>query len=121
MNLENNLISDVSGLSSLVPLQILRLNHNKIEKIDGGSNSRGFAQLVNLEMLYLGYNKVTNIASLNLKGMAKLKVCGHRDGDENVKWRWRGDGMGWDTFGSQLLLGLIDSLLALLVFVSERQ
>eukprot|EP00736_Rhodelphis_marinus_P010350 Rmarinus@m.14060 len=73
VNLDNNNMSSLSGLSQLRNLVVLRLNHNRISTIGDGPDD-GFSELVNLEVLQLGYNQIAHIPMLNLKNLVELKV-----------------------------------------------
>ena len=58
MYLNNNLISQISGLDSLVNLQILNLSHNFLKSISG------LERLVNLKNLDVSSNQLTTRESL---------------------------------------------------------
>ncbi|KAG1695276.1 hypothetical protein DVH05_020655 [Phytophthora capsici] len=87
LNLENNQISDISGLEALPKLRVLNLNRNKIEKLtpsslssdytlpdscDGGGT--GILACLNLEQLHLAYNQITDMTALGLQFLDSLKV-----------------------------------------------
>ncbi|EEY53512.1 uncharacterized protein PITG_07172 [Phytophthora infestans T30-4] len=87
INLENNQISDISGLEALPRLRILNLNRNKIEKLtpssspsdytipdtcDGGG--KGILACLHLEELHLAYNLITDMTTLGLQFLDSLKV-----------------------------------------------
>ncbi|POM71314.1 Hypothetical protein PHPALM_12134 [Phytophthora palmivora] len=87
INLENNQISDISGLEALPKLKILNLNRNRIERLmpsslsadyimpdtcDGGG--KGILACLNLEQLHLAYNLITDMTSLGLQFLDALKV-----------------------------------------------
>jgi Leucine-rich repeat (LRR) protein len=87
INLENNQISDVSGLEALPRLRVLNLNRNRIERLmpsnlssdytmpdtcDGGG--KGILACLNLEQLHLAYNQITDMTALGLQFLDSLKV-----------------------------------------------
>ena len=73
VNLDNNQLSDLSGLADLPQLSLLRLNHNRIENLGlNGSSEAGF--LPQLEVLHLGYNHINYIPALRLHCLPELKV-----------------------------------------------
>eukprot|EP00644_Phytophthora_capsici_P004087 jgi/Phyca11/131523/e_gw1.107.73.1 len=87
LNLENNQISDISGLEALPKLRVLNLNRNKIERLtpsslssdytlpdscDGGGT--GILACLNLEQLHLAYNQITDMTALGLQFLDSLKV-----------------------------------------------
>ncbi|KAL3667330.1 hypothetical protein V7S43_007558 [Phytophthora oleae] len=87
INLENNQISDISGLEALPKLRILNLNRNQIERLtpsslssdyimpdscDGGG--AGILACLNLEQLHLAYNQITDMTALGLQFLDSLKV-----------------------------------------------
>ena len=96
LNLDNNMLTSIGGLHKLDKLTVLRLNHNRIRKLDssassdrhqsngggagsgadgsGDANRHGLSGLTSLEILQLGYNHVTDISSLNLHLLPELKV-----------------------------------------------
>ena len=93
LNLDNNLLSSLRGLSKLDKLNVLRLNHNRIRdlvcscpvnhKVSGSSNDDFQVNLQddttldglrNLEVLQLGYNNISDIEALKLGRLKQLKV-----------------------------------------------
>ncbi|GMF30965.1 unnamed protein product [Phytophthora lilii] len=87
INLENNQISDISGLEALPKLRVLNLNRNRIERLmpsslsndytmpdtcDGGG--KGILACLNLEQLHLAYNQITDMTTLGLQFLDSLKV-----------------------------------------------
>jgi Leucine-rich repeat (LRR) protein len=73
VNLDNNQLTDLSGLQDLPQLSLLRLNHNRIEHLGlSGSCESGF--LAHLEVLHLGYNHINYIPALRLHCLPELKV-----------------------------------------------
>ena len=71
LNLDNNMISDLSSLSGLSVLAVLRLNHNRIESLGpekpprNGFESRppcGLQTMTALEVLQLGFNDIHSLA-----------------------------------------------------------
>ncbi|KAL4138583.1 hypothetical protein PRIC2_002088 [Phytophthora ramorum] len=96
INLENNQISDISGLEALPRLKILNLNRNRIERLmpsnasadytlpdscdDGG---KGILACLNLEQLHLAYNQITDMTTLGLQFLDSLKVL-HLQGNAIV-------------------------------------
>ncbi|RLN49307.1 hypothetical protein BBJ28_00007190 [Nothophytophthora sp. Chile5] len=97
INLENNQISDISGLEALPKLRILNLNRNRIETLmpsssqsvgytlpDGyESNERGILACLNLEQLHLAYNQITDMTMLGLQFLDALKIL-HLQGNAIV-------------------------------------
>jgi Leucine-rich repeat (LRR) protein len=90
INLENNQISDISGMEALPSLRTLNLNRNRIERlipvIVNGSSAlsprssssngllKGILACTKLEHLYLGYNHISDMSILGLQFMQDLKV-----------------------------------------------
>eukprot|EP00945_MAST-04E_sp_MAST-4E-sp1_P005291 g5291.t1 len=88
LNLDNNMLTNINGLHALWKLQILRMNHNRInelcvpQSVTGGPESGsvadasqyGLGALTSLEVLQLGYNSITDCCSLNLHKLNGLKV-----------------------------------------------
>ena len=87
LNLDNNMLTDVNGLHALWKLQILRMNHNRINSLSVPSPSLanagpevstpaqyGLGALTCLEVLQLGYNSITDCCNLNLHKLPGLKV-----------------------------------------------
>ncbi|KAG2775133.1 hypothetical protein PC129_g6964 [Phytophthora cactorum] len=87
INLENNQISDISGLEALPRLRILNLNRNKIERLMPSSSSsdyimpdlcdgggKGILACLHLEQLHLAYNLITDMTTLGLQFLDSLKV-----------------------------------------------
>ncbi|ETO64604.1 hypothetical protein F444_17898 [Phytophthora nicotianae P1976] len=87
INLENNQISDISGLEVLPRLRILNLNRNKIERLVSSSSSsdytmpdscdgggKGILACLHLEQLHLAYNLITDMTTLGLQFLDSLKV-----------------------------------------------
>jgi len=74
--LDNNLISDMTSLSSLSQLQILRLNRNRIVSVPFNPQGQGYFSVCfsQLEILDLGNNRINSIASLHLSGLKLLRV-----------------------------------------------
>lgn len=80
-------ISKIKGLNQVKDLEILYLNHNKIEEI------RGLESLVNLKELHLHNNRITEIKGLEtLKNLNELVLSRNRikeidrlDGLKNLK------------------------------------
>jgi Leucine-rich repeat (LRR) protein len=82
--LDNNHISDLSSLSPLPLLRVLRLNRNRIvaapsfdkDKEREGLLTRGFLATCfpALEVLELGFNRIASIAALQLRGLNELRV-----------------------------------------------
>ncbi|KAE9361936.1 hypothetical protein PF008_g533 [Phytophthora fragariae] len=96
INLENNQITDISGLEALPKLRVLNLNRNRIEKLmpssqsseytvsdtcDGGG--KGILSCLNLEQLHLAYNQITDMTTLGLQFLDSLKVL-HLQGNAIV-------------------------------------
>ncbi|GMH63034.1 hypothetical protein TL16_g03613 [Triparma laevis f. inornata] len=81
INLDNNFLVNLSTLSGLVNLSVLRLNYNKVESAgilgEGGEGGEvgggGVIDLPNLEILHLGYNRVASINSLSLSSFPNLR------------------------------------------------
>lgn len=88
LNLEHNFIVDVGGLNKLPNLHILRLSHNKIERLSdpqqpdstNSSNSRcsetecGMFACPNLEILEIANNRIVQMNELGLHALKKLKT-----------------------------------------------
>jgi Leucine-rich repeat (LRR) protein len=84
LNLDNNLISDLSSISNLTALAVLRLNHNRIESFVPGPRSNpgalpdgaavGLHTLSALEVLQLGFNDIHSLAPLRTLPVGGLKV-----------------------------------------------
>lgn len=85
LNLENNQITDISGLETLPKLRVLNLNRNRIEKLLPSSNSaafpipdevegKGILACLGLEQLYLAYNQINDMTVLGLQFLDDLKV-----------------------------------------------
>ena len=90
------MLTSIGGLHKLDKLTVLRLNHNRIRRLDSSASSdrraakgaaavdagsgsanatgHGLSGLASLEILQLGYNHVTDISSLNLHMLPELKV-----------------------------------------------
>ncbi|RLN72722.1 hypothetical protein BBJ28_00008178 [Nothophytophthora sp. Chile5] len=97
INLENNQISDISGLETLPKLRILNLNRNRIETLvptsshsvgytlpDGNEGGgRGILACLNLEQLHLAYNQITDMTMLGLQFLDALKIL-HLQGNAIV-------------------------------------
>lgn len=66
LNLSNNSINTLKGISSLKNLKIVHLNNNNISHIDTMS------ELTNLEELYLSNNNIKHVSSI--KNLKKLKT-----------------------------------------------
>ena len=74
LNLDNNMLVDLSGLLHLPLLTILRLNHNRVEHLGMVADSdHSRPVLPNLEVLQLGYNHINYIPSLRLHCLPELK------------------------------------------------
>lgn len=89
INLENNQISDITGMDALTSLRKLNLNRNRIERLASvgangssvisprlSSNSallKGILACTKLEHLYLGYNHISDM-TLGLQFLQDLKV-----------------------------------------------
>ncbi|GMI15843.1 hypothetical protein TrVE_jg5650 [Triparma verrucosa] len=80
INLDNNLLVNLSTLSGLVNLSVLRLNYNRVESAgvlgggeEGGEGTGGIVDLPNLEILHLGYNRVASINNLSLPSFPNLR------------------------------------------------
>ena len=83
LNLDNNMISDVSGLKNLSILAVLRLNHNRIESLGPEKPIRadadqapagGLQTLSALEVLQLGFNDIHSLAACRHLPWGVLKV-----------------------------------------------
>uniref|UniRef100_K3X2D6 Protein phosphatase 1 regulatory subunit 7 n=1 Tax=Globisporangium ultimum (strain ATCC 200006 / CBS 805.95 / DAOM BR144) TaxID=431595 RepID=K3X2D6_GLOUD len=84
LNLENNQISDISGLETLPKLRILNLNRNRIDKLLPTSSAstytipeeldgKGILACLHLEQLYLAYNQINDMTMLGLQFLDELK------------------------------------------------
>lgn len=76
-------MSDLSSLSPLALLRVLRLNRNRIVSSpcsapDGKTGAAGIGLIPRcfpqLEVLELGYNRISSIAALHLRGLTELRV-----------------------------------------------
>lgn len=86
LNLDQNQLSSLRGLSSLTSLGVLRLNHNRIDTSpqaiasapivsSGGVDlSYGLRHLASLEVLQMAYNCIQNLTVLRLYELPSLKV-----------------------------------------------
>uniref|UniRef100_A0A7S4J9U1 U2A'/phosphoprotein 32 family A C-terminal domain-containing protein n=1 Tax=Guillardia theta TaxID=55529 RepID=A0A7S4J9U1_GUITH len=81
LNLDNNLITDLTGIADLSSLSVLRLNHNRIENLLPEKQRNGSDAPVvpviafsSLEVLQLGFNEIHSLASLRLLPLSNLKV-----------------------------------------------
>ena len=75
--LDNNHLTDVTSLSPLPLLRVLRLNRNRIAAVPmHDASGKGWLGkcFPSLEVLELGYNKIVSIPALNLKGLNELRV-----------------------------------------------
>ena len=87
LNLDNNLISDLSGLTGLSLLAVLRLNHNRIETLGPDKPAKaaaaaavaevapcGLQTLSALEVLQLGFNGIHSLSACRFLPLGSLKV-----------------------------------------------
>jgi Leucine-rich repeat (LRR) protein len=81
LNLDNNMISDLSGLTGLSVLAVLRLNHNRIESLGPDKPPRGpeapmcgLQTLSSLEVLQLGFNDIHTLSACKFLPLGSLKV-----------------------------------------------
>ncbi|DAZ98103.1 TPA: hypothetical protein N0F65_005265 [Lagenidium giganteum] len=85
LNLENNQISDISGLEALPRLRVLNLTRNRIERLmpagsgatfspPDGHEGRGVLACLKLEQLFLGYNQISDMSVLGFQFLDELKV-----------------------------------------------
>lgn len=66
--IDNNLITEISGLDNLVNLEHLDLRYNQISEIQGYSN------LTKLERLYISSNRLRDRYIEDLEGLAQLET-----------------------------------------------
>ncbi|KAG7382808.1 Leucine-rich repeat-containing protein 9 [Phytophthora pseudosyringae] len=96
INLENNQISEISGLEALPRLRVLNLNRNKLERLtpsglssgytmpdSGDGGGKGILACLNLEQLHLAYNQITDMTALGLQFLDSLRVL-HLQGNAIV-------------------------------------
>lgn len=92
LNLENNQISDISGLETLPKLRVLNLSRNRIDKLLPTSSAvtftvpdelegRGILACLHLEHLDLAYNQIHDMTMLGLQFLDDLKVRVPEGGD----------------------------------------
>eukprot|EP01048_Picozoa_sp_COSAG05_P007592 COSAG05_NODE_539_length_8851_cov_3.718693_2_plen_1327_part_00 len=73
INLDNNQLTDLSGLLDLPLLTVLRLNHNRVEHLGAAGGDETRTALPHLEVLQLGYNHINYIPSLRLHCFPELR------------------------------------------------
>lgn len=89
LNLENNQISDITGLGDLPKLRILNLSRNRIERLMPTSSvttltipeeldGKGILACLKLEQLLLAYNHISDMTMLGLQFLDDLKVRSSR-------------------------------------------
>ncbi|XP_065844626.1 leucine-rich repeat-containing protein 9-like isoform X3 [Oscarella lobularis] len=77
LNLENNNLTSLEGLTSLVNLKILCVNYNHIKSVvhlSSSSSSSFNPVLENLQVLHLAYNGITNMEQLHLSRLTRLRT-----------------------------------------------
>ncbi|KAH9154748.1 hypothetical protein AeRB84_003209 [Aphanomyces euteiches] len=74
LNLENNLISDISGLEKLPKLRVLNLSSNKIDRLTSAGPGTGILACPKLEVLQLARNLIADMVNLSLQHVPELKI-----------------------------------------------
>ncbi|KDO34129.1 hypothetical protein SPRG_01399 [Saprolegnia parasitica CBS 223.65] len=74
LNLENNLITDISGIEKLPKLRGLNLSSNRIERLSHAGPHTGVLACPKLENLQLGHNLITDMSQLGLHHLQELKI-----------------------------------------------
>ncbi|KAF0688537.1 Aste57867_19853 [Aphanomyces stellatus] len=81
LNLENNLISDISGLEKLTKLRVLNLSNNKLEQLANVGPGTGVLACPKLENLQLARNAIADMTLLGLQHLPDLKVLNLESND----------------------------------------
>ncbi|OQR95919.1 hypothetical protein THRCLA_07461 [Thraustotheca clavata] len=74
LNLENNLISDISGIEKLPKLRVLNLSSNRIERLTFAGPYTGILACPKLENLQLANNQISDMIQLGLQHLQELKI-----------------------------------------------
>ncbi|EQC34689.1 hypothetical protein SDRG_08006 [Saprolegnia diclina VS20] len=74
LNLENNLITDISGIEKLPKLRGLNLSSNRIERLSHAGPHTGVLACPKLENLQLAHNLITDMTQLGLHHLQELKI-----------------------------------------------
>eukprot|EP01029_Cantina_marsupialis_P011755 TRINITY_DN26150_c0_g1_i1.p1 TRINITY_DN26150_c0_g1~~TRINITY_DN26150_c0_g1_i1.p1 ORF type:complete len:1335 (+),score=239.95 TRINITY_DN26150_c0_g1_i1:107-4111(+) len=74
LNLDQNLLTNISGLEALSNLTVLRLSYNRIETLIPPTDNVGLAAMPRLEKLFLGFNEISDMNSLGLATLPNLKL-----------------------------------------------
>ncbi|OQR81027.1 hypothetical protein ACHHYP_16851 [Achlya hypogyna] len=74
LNLENNLIADISGIEKLPKLRVLNLSSNRIERLTHAGPHTGVLACPKLENLQLAHNLITDMTQLGLHHLQELKI-----------------------------------------------
>jgi len=91
LNLDNNMISDLSSMIGLTALAVLRLNHNRVEHLvperprhaTEAPPPTGLMTLTSLEVLQVGFNDIHSLAACRHLNLVNLKVLFLQGNDIN--------------------------------------
>ncbi|GLD92807.1 hypothetical protein PINS_up001386 [Pythium insidiosum] len=91
LDLENNQISDITGMEGLPKLRVLNLNRNRIERLlprastaagfasPAGCEGKGILSCPRLQELFLSYNQINDMTCLGLQHLDDLTVSDNFD------------------------------------------